>query len=103
MTAQHFPLACAAFEGIEVPPGCYHEQIAIGTGQSVVGDEIALPHRAVTVDRDQALADDGSLRADPAPFEITEAELSMVWSGAQDNDPAERWLRERILQFMASP
>jgi len=25
----------------------------------------------------------------------------MVWSGAQDNDPAERWLRERILQFMA--
>jgi len=48
-----------------------------------------------------ALADDGSLRADPAPFDITEAELSMVWSGAQDNDPAERWLRERILQFMA--
>jgi len=50
-----------------------------------------------------ALADDGSLRADPAPFEITEAELSMVWSGAHDNDPAERWLRERILQYMARP
>ena len=49
-----------------------------------------------------ALVEDSCLRADPAPFEITEAELSMVWSGAQDNDPAERWLRERIMQFMAS-
>jgi len=49
-----------------------------------------------------ALADDGSLRADPAPFAISEAELSMAWSSAHDNDPAERWLREQILQFMAS-
>ncbi|MFK3775984.1 LysR family transcriptional regulator [Pseudomonas sp. NPDC089406] len=48
-----------------------------------------------------ALADDGSLRADPAPFEIAEAELSMAWSSAHDNDPAERWLRDRILQFMS--
>ena len=48
-----------------------------------------------------ALADDGSLRADPAPFDITEAELSMVWSGAQDNDPAERWLREFLHESRA--
>lgn len=47
------------------------------------------------------LVDDGSLRADDAPFEVDKAELSMVWSGAHDNDPAERWLRERIHQFMS--
>lgn len=47
------------------------------------------------------LADDGSLRADDAPFEINESELSMVWSGAYDGDPAEAWLRERIKEYMA--
>lgn len=47
------------------------------------------------------LVDDGSLRADDAPFEVDKAELSMVWGGAHDNDPAERWLRERIHQFMS--
>jgi LysR family transcriptional activator of mexEF-oprN operon len=47
------------------------------------------------------LADDGSLRADEAPFEVKPSELSMVWSGAYDSDPAESWLRERIRQFMA--
>ncbi|SDK44136.1 LysR family transcriptional regulator [Pseudomonas indica] len=49
------------------------------------------------------LADDGSLRADDAPFPINEAELSMVWGGAYDSDPAETWLRERIWQCMATP
>lgn len=49
------------------------------------------------------LADDGSLRADDAPFEVKPAELSMVWSGAYDSDPAETWLRERIRQYMAAP
>ncbi|WP_068826188.1 LysR family transcriptional regulator [Pseudomonas sp. BMS12] len=46
------------------------------------------------------LVEDGSLRADDAPFEVSKAELSMVWSGVYDNDPAERWLRERITEFM---
>lgn len=46
------------------------------------------------------LVDDGSLRADDAPFDVNKAELSMVWSGVYDNDPAERWLRERISEFM---
>ena len=50
-----------------------------------------------------ALADDGTLRAEDAPLDIDKAKLSMVWSGAHDNDPAERWLRERIVQFMAAP
>jgi DNA-binding transcriptional LysR family regulator len=35
------------------------------------------------------------------PFPIEPAELSMVWSGVHDNDPAERWLRSRITQFMS--
>ena len=48
------------------------------------------------------LVDDGSLRADDAPFDVNKAELSMVWSGVYDNDPAERWLRERISKFMQS-
>ncbi|KAF1072097.1 MAG: HTH-type transcriptional regulator LeuO [Pseudomonas citronellolis] len=49
-----------------------------------------------------ALSDDGALRAEPAPFRVTEAELSMAWGAAHDNDPAERWLRERIVQYMAA-
>ncbi|MDC7825342.1 LysR substrate-binding domain-containing protein [Pseudomonas sp. BLCC-B13] len=47
------------------------------------------------------LVDDGSLRAEEAPFEVQPAELSMVWSGVYDSDPAESWLRERIRQHMA--
>ncbi|MWV18228.1 LysR family transcriptional regulator [Pseudomonas sp. L-22-4S-12] len=47
------------------------------------------------------LADDGCLRAEEAPFSIAPAELSMVWGGAYDSDPAESWLRERIQQCMA--
>jgi LysR family transcriptional regulator, mexEF-oprN operon transcriptional activator len=30
-------------------------------------------------------------------------ELSMAWRGAQDNDPAERWLRSRIQMFCGDP
>ena len=28
---------------------------------------------------------------------------SMAWRGAQDNDPAERWLRSRIQMFCGDP
>jgi len=41
------------------------------------------------------------LRAEDPPFEIEAAQLSMAWSGVHDNDPAERWLRARIGQFMS--
>ncbi|MDR9752377.1 LysR substrate-binding domain-containing protein [Pseudomonas sp. SZMC_28357] len=46
---------------------------------------------------------DGSdvLRADEPPFPIVLSELSMVWNGVNDNDPAERWLRARIAEHMA--
>lgn len=49
------------------------------------------------------LAEDGVLRADEAPFPIAESELSMVWGGVYDSDPAETWLRERIRQYMSAP
>jgi LysR family transcriptional activator of mexEF-oprN operon len=43
------------------------------------------------------------LRADDPPFDIVLSELSMVWNGVNDNDPAERWLRSRIVQHMSAP
>jgi LysR family transcriptional activator of mexEF-oprN operon len=43
------------------------------------------------------------LRADDPPFDIVLSELSMVWNGVNDNDPAERWLRSRIAQHMSAP
>lgn len=49
------------------------------------------------------LVEDSCLRTEDAPLEIRPAELSMVWSAAHDNDPAERWLRERMIQFMRAP
>jgi LysR family transcriptional activator of mexEF-oprN operon len=48
-----------------------------------------------------ALVEGCALRAEDPPFPIEPAELSMVWSGVHDNDPAERWLRSRITQFMS--
>ena len=41
----------------------------------------------------------GGLRTEPLPLPIPSFELHMVWRGAQDNDPAERWLRSRIQMF----
>ncbi|MEE9098635.1 LysR family transcriptional regulator [Pseudomonas sp. QE6] len=51
----------------------------------------------------QALTASGGLRADEPPFPTRLADLSMVWRGAQDNDPAERWLRSRITMFVGDP
>ncbi|MDD1964365.1 LysR substrate-binding domain-containing protein [Pseudomonas sp. NPDC090203] len=48
-----------------------------------------------------ALVEGCALRAEDPPFAIEPAELSMVWSGVHDNDPAERWLRSRITEFMS--
>jgi LysR family transcriptional activator of mexEF-oprN operon len=45
----------------------------------------------------------GGLRAEPLPFESNTFELHMVWRGAQDNDPAERWLRSRLQMFCGDP
>jgi len=48
-----------------------------------------------------ALTQGSGLRAEDPPFAIDAAELSMVWSGVHDNDPAERWLRSRIGEHMS--
>ncbi|MCJ8169384.1 LysR substrate-binding domain-containing protein [Atopomonas sediminilitoris] len=45
----------------------------------------------------------GGLRAEPLPLSARSFELSMAWSGAHDNDPAERWLRSRLQMFIADP
>jgi len=50
-----------------------------------------------------ALVEDSCLRAEDPPLEIKPAELSLVWSAAHDNDPAERWLRERMVEYMSAP
>lgn len=50
-----------------------------------------------------ALVEGCALRAEDLPFAIEAAQLSMAWSGVHDNDPAERWLRSRIAQFMSAP
>ncbi|KQQ56182.1 LysR family transcriptional regulator [Pseudomonas sp. Leaf127] len=42
----------------------------------------------------------GLLRDEPLPFETPGLDLSMTWLSVMDNDPAERWLRERIEAFM---
>jgi LysR family transcriptional activator of mexEF-oprN operon len=43
------------------------------------------------------------LRADDPPFDLNLSELSMVWNGVNDNDPAERWLRSKIVRHMSAP
>ena len=45
----------------------------------------------------------GGVRAEPLPMASPSFELHMVWPGAQDNDPAERWLRSRIQMFCGDP
>ena len=50
-----------------------------------------------------ALTAVGGLRAEDLPLETNSFEMSMAWRGAQDNDPAERWLRSRIQMFCGDP
>lgn len=50
-----------------------------------------------------ALTAAGGLRAEDLPLETRSFEMSMAWRGAQDNDPAERWLRSRLQMFCGDP
>ena len=50
-----------------------------------------------------ALTAAGGLRAEDPPYGGRSFELSMAWRGAQDNDPAERWLRSRIQMYCGDP
>ncbi|TBV06594.1 LysR family transcriptional regulator [Stutzerimonas kirkiae] len=49
------------------------------------------------------LATAGGVRNEPLPLPTPAFELHMAWRAAQDNDPAERWLRSRIQMFCADP
>lgn len=48
----------------------------------------------------RALTWGGGVVMEEPPFEIVPSKLSMVWRAAQDHDPAERWLRDKIATFM---
>jgi LysR family transcriptional activator of mexEF-oprN operon len=50
-----------------------------------------------------ALTSAGGVRAEELPIPAQTFELHMAWRGAQDNDPAERWLRSRIQMFCGDP
>ncbi len=43
----------------------------------------------------------GNLQAETLPFETAALELVMVWLSTTDSDPAERWLRSRLQQYMS--
>lgn len=48
-----------------------------------------------------AFANAGLLHAESLPFITPDLELSMVWLSMMDTDPAERWLRKRLEQYMS--
>ena len=48
----------------------------------------------------ETLAAQGGLRIDPTPFDPLPAVISMAWRGTTDGDPAERWLRGRIVSLL---
>ena len=50
-----------------------------------------------------ALTAAGGLLSEDLPLDNQSFELHMAWRGAQDNDPAERWLRSRIQMFCGDP
>jgi len=72
-----------------------------GLGSLIAGTDIIATVPDYAAD---ALTAAGGLRAESLPFETSRTfELSMAWRGAQDTDPAERWLRSRIQMFVGDP
>jgi len=45
----------------------------------------------------------GLVQDEPLPFITPTLDLSMVWLSVMDTDPAERWLRRRLEDFMGEP
>lgn len=71
-----------------------------GLGTLLAGTDIVatVPDYTAT-----ALTSAGGLRSEDLPVDAQTFELHMAWRGAQDNDPAERWLRSRIQMFCGDP
>ncbi|MAB96707.1 MAG: LysR family transcriptional regulator [Pseudomonadaceae bacterium] len=65
-------------------------------GELLSGTDIVATVPDYTAD---VLTAQGGLRTEDLPFKTRTIELHMAWRGAQDNDPAERWLRSRIQMF----
>ena len=54
----------------------------------------------------EALAEFGGMTADPLPLErpanwTSKVEVRMAWRATVDHDPAEAWLRARIVEALA--
>ncbi|MGI4840328.1 MAG: LysR family transcriptional regulator [Janthinobacterium lividum] len=47
-----------------------------------------------------ALTDNGHLRKEALPFPAPVFDLSMAWNALQDLDPAQRWLRSKIIEWL---
>jgi len=71
-----------------------------GLGSLLAGTDILATVPDYTA---EVLTAAGGLRAEEPPIEVGAFELHMAWRGAQDNDPAERWLRSRIQVFFGDP
>jgi len=71
-----------------------------GLGQLLAGTDLVAMVPDYTA---AALTAAGGLRAEDPPMPTLSFELHMAWRGAQDNDPAERWLRSRIQMFCGDP
>jgi LysR family transcriptional regulator, mexEF-oprN operon transcriptional activator len=46
------------------------------------------------------VAQGSGLAADPPPFETRRSVLHIAWRAAVDHDPAERWIRSRIIEHL---
>ena len=68
-----------------------------GLGSLLAGTDILTTVPDYTA---QFLAASGGLRIEEHPLSLPPGSLSMAWRGAQDNDPAEKWLRSRITMFV---
>lgn len=75
---------------VSVPQFSYLPSILAGTDLLAICPEYAA----------KALANIGGIYAEEIPFETPALELSMVWLKTTDSDPAERWLRSRLQQYM---
>jgi LysR family transcriptional activator of mexEF-oprN operon len=68
-----------------------------GLGSLLAGTDILTTVPDYTAD---ILAASGGLRVEDHPLELPGGSLSMAWRAAQDEDPAEKWLRSRIAMFV---
>lgn len=68
-----------------------------GLGSLLAGTDILTTVPDYTA---QFLAASGGMRIEEHPLNLPPGQLSMAWRGAQDNDPAEKWLRSRIAMFV---